>query len=163
MWEQLHEREKDIMELQRTLDDKDKELHAIRLDHEVGGTCNGNGRKLCLLILDTFLSCLSRVPMLLIAILDVVVGSEAIITWTLFIIKQCSSLGCFPSLKIIHIVMFFLELYSSKKQKHVIIEIACHGNKRVILDMTTLTMRALSREVHSFVYNMLHEAFGNVK
>ncbi|XP_023771737.1 uncharacterized protein LOC111920395 isoform X3 [Lactuca sativa] len=32
--EQLHEREKAIMELQRTLDDKDKELHAIRLDHE---------------------------------------------------------------------------------------------------------------------------------
>ncbi|KAF5801258.1 hypothetical protein HanRHA438_Chr06g0255251 [Helianthus annuus] len=33
--EQLHEREKTIMDLQRTLDDKDKELHAIRLDHEV--------------------------------------------------------------------------------------------------------------------------------
>ncbi|XP_076898610.1 uncharacterized protein LOC143552220 isoform X2 [Bidens hawaiensis] len=32
--EQLHEREKTIMDLQRTLDDKDKELHAIRLDHE---------------------------------------------------------------------------------------------------------------------------------
>ncbi|KAJ9546228.1 hypothetical protein OSB04_025935 [Centaurea solstitialis] len=32
--EQLHEREKAIMDLQRTLDDKDKELHAIRLDHE---------------------------------------------------------------------------------------------------------------------------------
>lgn len=32
--EQLHERENAIMELQRTLDDKDKELHAIRLDHE---------------------------------------------------------------------------------------------------------------------------------
>ncbi|KAL8268025.1 hypothetical protein R6Q59_001823 [Mikania micrantha] len=35
--EQLHEREKTIMDLQRTLDDKDKELHAIRLDHEVRG------------------------------------------------------------------------------------------------------------------------------
>lgn len=32
--EQLHERDTAIMELQRTLDDKDKELHAIRLDHE---------------------------------------------------------------------------------------------------------------------------------
>ncbi|XP_024968985.1 uncharacterized protein LOC112508550 [Cynara cardunculus var. scolymus] len=32
--EQLHEREKAIMDLQRTLDDKDKELHAIRIDHE---------------------------------------------------------------------------------------------------------------------------------
>nr|XP_043615124.1 uncharacterized protein LOC122587110 isoform X2 [Erigeron canadensis] len=32
--EQLHEREKAIMDLQRTLEDKDKELHAIRLDHE---------------------------------------------------------------------------------------------------------------------------------
>ncbi|XP_076937999.1 uncharacterized protein LOC143605948 [Bidens hawaiensis] len=32
--EQLHERKKTIMDLQRTLDDKDKELHAIRLDHE---------------------------------------------------------------------------------------------------------------------------------
>ncbi|KAI7738210.1 hypothetical protein M8C21_027163 [Ambrosia artemisiifolia] len=32
--EQVHEREQTIMELQRTLDDKDKELHAIRLDHE---------------------------------------------------------------------------------------------------------------------------------
>ncbi|KAK9050402.1 hypothetical protein SSX86_030628, partial [Deinandra increscens subsp. villosa] len=32
--EQLHEREKTIMDLQRTLDDKDKELHSIRLDHE---------------------------------------------------------------------------------------------------------------------------------
>lgn len=32
--EQLHEREKAIMDLQRALDDKDKELHAIRLDHE---------------------------------------------------------------------------------------------------------------------------------
>ncbi|KAI3720552.1 hypothetical protein L2E82_31540 [Cichorium intybus] len=32
--EQLHEREKAIKELQRTLADKDKELHSIRLDHE---------------------------------------------------------------------------------------------------------------------------------
>ncbi|KAI3519418.1 hypothetical protein L1887_08511 [Cichorium endivia] len=32
--EQLHEREKTIQDLQRTLTDKDKELHSIRLDHE---------------------------------------------------------------------------------------------------------------------------------
>ncbi|XP_071709939.1 uncharacterized protein [Rutidosis leptorrhynchoides] len=32
--EQLHDMENTMMELQRTLDDKDKELHAIRLDHE---------------------------------------------------------------------------------------------------------------------------------
>lgn len=32
--EQLHEREKAIMDLQTTLDDKDKELHVIKLEHE---------------------------------------------------------------------------------------------------------------------------------
>ncbi|KAI3808756.1 hypothetical protein L1987_24717 [Smallanthus sonchifolius] len=32
--DQLHEREKTIQDLQRTLEDKDEELHAIRLDHE---------------------------------------------------------------------------------------------------------------------------------
>ncbi|KAI3704823.1 hypothetical protein L1987_75052 [Smallanthus sonchifolius] len=32
--DQLHEREKTLQDLQRTLEDKDEELHAIRLDHE---------------------------------------------------------------------------------------------------------------------------------
>ncbi|KAM0038948.1 hypothetical protein Hdeb2414_s0012g00376431 [Helianthus debilis subsp. tardiflorus] len=32
--ERLHEREKAIMDLQRTVDDKDKELHVIKLEHE---------------------------------------------------------------------------------------------------------------------------------
>ncbi|KAB2045395.1 hypothetical protein ES319_D01G158300v1 [Gossypium barbadense] len=36
------------------------------------------------------------------AILAAVVGSQAIITGTFSIIKQCSSLGCFPRVKIIH-------------------------------------------------------------
>lgn len=43
-----------------------------------------------------------RVPVLLIAILAAVVGSQAIITGTFSIIKQCSSLGCFPRVKIVH-------------------------------------------------------------
>ncbi|MFS8028618.1 putative potassium transporter [Helianthus anomalus] len=43
-----------------------------------------------------------RVPVLLIAILAAVVGSQAIITVTFSIIKQCSSLGCFPRVKIVH-------------------------------------------------------------
>ncbi|XP_071691006.1 potassium transporter 6-like [Rutidosis leptorrhynchoides] len=43
-----------------------------------------------------------RVPVLVIAILAAVVGSQAIITGTFSIIKQCSSLGCFPRVKIIH-------------------------------------------------------------
>ncbi|KAJ4810655.1 Potassium transporter [Rhynchospora pubera] len=43
-----------------------------------------------------------RWPVLAIAILAAVVGSQAIITGTFSIIKQCSSLGCFPKVKIIH-------------------------------------------------------------
>ncbi|XP_008230631.1 PREDICTED: potassium transporter 8-like [Prunus mume] len=43
-----------------------------------------------------------RWPVLAIAILAAVVGSQAIITGTFSIIKQCSSLGCFPRVKIIH-------------------------------------------------------------
>ncbi|XP_047318739.1 potassium transporter 6 [Impatiens glandulifera] len=43
-----------------------------------------------------------RWPVLIIAILAAVVGSQAIITGTFSIIKQCSSLGCFPRVKIIH-------------------------------------------------------------
>ncbi|KAL4301876.1 hypothetical protein GQ457_10G025560 [Hibiscus cannabinus] len=43
-----------------------------------------------------------RWPVLVIAILAAVVGSQAIITGTFSIIKQCSSLGCFPKVKIIH-------------------------------------------------------------
>lgn len=43
-----------------------------------------------------------RVPVLVIAILAAVVGSQAIITGTFSIIKQCSSLGCFPRVKIVH-------------------------------------------------------------
>ncbi|CAL0298972.1 unnamed protein product [Lupinus luteus] len=43
-----------------------------------------------------------RWPVLVIAILQAVVGSQAIITGTFSIIKQCSSLGCFPKVKIVH-------------------------------------------------------------
>ncbi|XP_044466397.1 potassium transporter 8-like isoform X2 [Mangifera indica] len=43
-----------------------------------------------------------RWPVLAIAILAAVVGSQAIITGTFSIIKQCSALGCFPKVKIIH-------------------------------------------------------------
>ncbi|KAJ8775138.1 hypothetical protein K2173_020142 [Erythroxylum novogranatense] len=43
-----------------------------------------------------------RWPVLGIAILAAVVGSQAIITGTFSIIKQCSSLGCFPKVKIVH-------------------------------------------------------------
>jgi len=39
---------------------------------------------------------------LAIAILAAVVGSQAIITGTFSIIKQCSALGCFPRVKIVH-------------------------------------------------------------
>ncbi|CAK9316614.1 unnamed protein product [Citrullus colocynthis] len=41
-------------------------------------------------------------PVLIIAVLAAVVGSQAIITGTFSIIKQCSALGCFPRVKIIH-------------------------------------------------------------
>ncbi|KAL7240994.1 hypothetical protein ACSBR2_006592 [Camellia fascicularis] len=43
-----------------------------------------------------------RWPVLPIAILAAVVGSQAIITGTFSIIKQCSALGCFPRVKIVH-------------------------------------------------------------
>jgi KUP system potassium uptake protein len=43
-----------------------------------------------------------RWPVLVIAILAAVVGSQAIITGTFSIIKQCSSLSCFPDVKIVH-------------------------------------------------------------
>ncbi|TKY63251.1 Potassium transporter 8 [Spatholobus suberectus] len=43
-----------------------------------------------------------RWPVLAIAILQAVVGSQAIITGTFSIIKQCSAMGCFPKVKIIH-------------------------------------------------------------
>ncbi|KAK9699428.1 hypothetical protein RND81_08G172700 [Saponaria officinalis] len=43
-----------------------------------------------------------RWPVLGIAILAAVVGSQAIITGTFSIIKQCSALGCFPPVRIIH-------------------------------------------------------------
>ncbi|CAI9756270.1 unnamed protein product [Fraxinus pennsylvanica] len=41
-------------------------------------------------------------PILVTAILAAVVGSQAIITGTFSIIKQCSALGCFPRVKIVH-------------------------------------------------------------
>ena len=43
-----------------------------------------------------------RWPVLVIAILAAVVGSQAIITGTFSIIKQCSALNCFPRVKIVH-------------------------------------------------------------
>ena len=43
-----------------------------------------------------------RWPVLAIAILAAVVGSQAIITGTFSIIKQCSALDCFPRVKIVH-------------------------------------------------------------
>ncbi|CAN0924451.1 Potassium transporter 8 [Linum grandiflorum] len=43
-----------------------------------------------------------RFPVLAIAILAAVVGSQAVITGTFSIIKQCSALGCFPKVKIVH-------------------------------------------------------------
>lgn len=43
-----------------------------------------------------------RWPVLGIAILAAVVGSQAVITGTFSIIKQCSALGCFPRVTIIH-------------------------------------------------------------
>ncbi|CAN6448648.1 unnamed protein product [Victoria cruziana] len=43
-----------------------------------------------------------RWPVLAIAILAAVVGSQSIITGTFSIIKQCSAMGCFPRVKIVH-------------------------------------------------------------
>lgn len=58
-----------------------------------------------MLIDELFLQCFVeklRWPVLVIAILAAVVGSQAIITGTFSIIKQCSALGCFPRVKIVH-------------------------------------------------------------
>lgn len=43
-----------------------------------------------------------RWPVLVIAVFAVVVGSQAIITGTFSIIKQCSALNCFPRVKVVH-------------------------------------------------------------
>jgi len=43
-----------------------------------------------------------RWPVLALAVLAAVVGSQAIITGTFSIIKQCSALACFPRVKIVH-------------------------------------------------------------
>ncbi|KAG9140481.1 hypothetical protein Leryth_016210 [Lithospermum erythrorhizon] len=43
-----------------------------------------------------------RWPVLFVAVLAAVVGSQAIITGTFSIIKQCSNLGCFPNVKTVH-------------------------------------------------------------
>ncbi|WOK96401.1 potassium transporter 6 [Canna indica] len=43
-----------------------------------------------------------RWPVMGIAILAAVVGSQAVITGTFSIIKQCSALGCFPRVKVVH-------------------------------------------------------------
>ncbi|KAK1362163.1 Potassium transporter [Heracleum sosnowskyi] len=43
-----------------------------------------------------------KFPVVVIAILAAVVGSQAIITGTFSIINQCSSLGCFPRVKVVH-------------------------------------------------------------
>ncbi|XP_038717934.1 potassium transporter 8-like [Tripterygium wilfordii] len=43
-----------------------------------------------------------RWPILAIAILAAVVGSQAVITGTFSVIKQCSALSCFPRVKIVH-------------------------------------------------------------
>ncbi|CAM0909366.1 unnamed protein product [Alopecurus aequalis] len=43
-----------------------------------------------------------RWPVLVISILAAVVGSQAVITGTFSIIKQCCSLNCFPRVKIVH-------------------------------------------------------------
>ncbi len=43
-----------------------------------------------------------RWPVRAIAILAAVVGSQAIITGTFSIIKQCSAMGCFPRVKLFH-------------------------------------------------------------
>ena len=57
-----------------------------------------------LLIIGTVFLVLEKLrwPVLGIAILAAVVGSQAIITGTFSIIKQCSALGCFPRVKIVH-------------------------------------------------------------
>ena len=52
--------------------------------------------------------CLSRLlepvywPVFVIATLAAIVGSQAVITATFSIVKQCQSLGCFPRVKVVH-------------------------------------------------------------
>lgn len=41
-------------------------------------------------------------PMFVIATLAAIVGSQAVISATFSIIKQCHALGCFPRVKIVH-------------------------------------------------------------
>uniref|UniRef100_A0A7C8Z885 Potassium transporter n=3 Tax=Opuntia streptacantha TaxID=393608 RepID=A0A7C8Z885_OPUST len=41
-------------------------------------------------------------PMLVIATLAAIVGSQAVITATFSIVKQCHALGCFPRVKVVH-------------------------------------------------------------
>ena len=40
--------------------------------------------------------------MLVVATLAAIVGSQAVITATFSIVKQCHALGCFPRVKIVH-------------------------------------------------------------
>ncbi|KAJ6910987.1 hypothetical protein NC652_021586 [Populus alba x Populus x berolinensis] len=62
--------------------------HAIDSDYSIGFYVSVPGKL--------------RWPVLVIAILAAVVGSQAIITGTFSIIKQCSALSCFPRVKIVH-------------------------------------------------------------
>lgn len=41
-------------------------------------------------------------PVFVIATLSAIVGSQAVITATFSIVKQCNALGCFPRVKIVH-------------------------------------------------------------
>jgi len=41
-------------------------------------------------------------PVFVIATLAAIVGSQAVITTTFSIIKQCHALGCFPRIKVVH-------------------------------------------------------------
>lgn len=41
-------------------------------------------------------------PVFVIATLAAIVGSQAVITATFSIIKQCHALGCFPRVKVVH-------------------------------------------------------------
>jgi KUP system potassium uptake protein len=53
----------------------------------------------------SILACLAEAvfwPVFIIATLAAIVGSQAIITATFSIIKQCHALGCFPRVKVVH-------------------------------------------------------------
>ncbi|KAF1859873.1 hypothetical protein Lal_00028056 [Lupinus albus] len=71
--------------------------HYIENDYQIGFYVSVPGRFFVILSVVKL-----RWPVLVIAILQAVVGSQAIITGTFSIIKQCSSLGCFPKVKIVH-------------------------------------------------------------